>query len=164
MQLDAIDDDIIWRLAENGRLSIAQLAAAVGIASSTCHARVKALCDNGVIRAFHALVDLDAIGLPFQALIMVRARPQQKHELDAFAERIVRLPQIINLFSMASVDNFVVHVACTSRTQLRDFVSKYIHSEPTVISTQTNLIYDQYPGSEYMSHLRGLDEMRRDIP
>jgi hypothetical protein len=54
-------------------------------------------------------------------------------------------------------------VACASRTQLRDFVSTSIHNDPGVISTQTNLIFDHYFGSEYMDHLQGFDELRREI-
>lgn len=163
MHLDKVDEAIVWRLAEDGRQSIAQLAASIGIAASTCHARVQALRAEGVIQSFHAQVNLEAVGFPFQALVMVRLRPQRRAELEAYRERIIRLPQVLNLFITASVENCVIHVACASRTQLRDFVSTHVNSDPAVISTQTNLIFDHYLGSEFMSHLSGFDEMRHDI-
>ena len=163
MKLDEVDDEIVWRLVMDGRLSIAQLASAIGIAASTCHARVNALQAAGVIKSFHAEVDLDAVGLPFQALVMVRMRPQGRDELRAFAKRIIMLPQVMNLFFMAAAENFVVHVACASRTQLRDFVSMSINADPGIASTHTNLIFDHFVGAEHMEHLGGLAEVRREL-
>jgi DNA-binding Lrp family transcriptional regulator len=83
MQLDKVDEDIVWRLAMDGRQTIAQLASDIGIAPSTCHARVTALRASGVLKSFHAQVDLEAVGLSFQALVMVRMRPQRREEIQA---------------------------------------------------------------------------------
>lgn len=163
MKLDDIDDQIVWQLTMDGRLSVAQLAAAIGIAPSTCHARLSALRDAGVIKSFHAEIDLDAIGLPFQALVLARMRSQDRKEMRACVNRIVRLPQVINLFHMAAAEDLVIHVACASRSQLRDFVGTSINSDPGVMSSYTNLIFDYYVGAEHMSHLSGLEDMRRDI-
>ena len=86
MKLDEVDDEIVLATGDGWQALHRGTASAIGIAVSTCHARVNALQAAGVIKSFHAEVDLDAVGLPFQALVMVRMRPQGRDELRAFAK------------------------------------------------------------------------------
>ena len=48
-RLDEVDERILWTLAADARIPNNRLAAAVGIAPSTCLARVRALEDAGVV-------------------------------------------------------------------------------------------------------------------
>ena len=64
--------DILRELERDGRISNKELAALVGVAPSTCHARVRALRESGVLRGFHAQVDPEAVGRGLQAMIAVR--------------------------------------------------------------------------------------------
>jgi DNA-binding Lrp family transcriptional regulator len=57
---DAVDRRILEALAADARISNAALAEQVGIAPSTCLARVRALREDGVIQGFHAEIDLAA--------------------------------------------------------------------------------------------------------
>ncbi|MFW8745814.1 winged helix-turn-helix transcriptional regulator, partial [Mesorhizobium japonicum] len=52
--LDAIDRRLIELLREDARIPNARLADEVGLAPSTCLARVRALVEAGVIPGFHA--------------------------------------------------------------------------------------------------------------
>jgi DNA-binding Lrp family transcriptional regulator len=70
--LDDVDRRLLELLAADARISNARLAAAVGVAPSTALARVRALRSRGVIRGFHAEVDLAALGRPLQALVAIR--------------------------------------------------------------------------------------------
>ena len=61
--LDRIDFEILDRIQNNARLSNKELAAAVGLAPSSCLARVKRLRDAGVLRGAHAEIDGRALGV-----------------------------------------------------------------------------------------------------
>lgn len=54
--LDAIDFAILEALQKNARLSNKELAAEVGLAQSSCLARVTRLRETGVLKSFHAEV------------------------------------------------------------------------------------------------------------
>src|SRR5512147_2192272 len=60
--LDEVDLRLLELLAADGRTTNAALAEAVGIAPSTCLARVRALRERGAIRGIHADVDLAQLG------------------------------------------------------------------------------------------------------
>lgn len=62
MVLDRIDCGILAALQNDGRLSNKELAARVGLAPSSCLARVRRLREGGVLRGVHADVDPRALG------------------------------------------------------------------------------------------------------
>ncbi|MFZ0970979.1 MAG: winged helix-turn-helix transcriptional regulator, partial [Solirubrobacteraceae bacterium] len=65
--VDDIDRALLELLARDARITNQRLADRVGVAPSTALARLRSLRDRGVIRGFHAEVDLAALGRPLQA-------------------------------------------------------------------------------------------------
>ena len=71
MSLDRTDFGILSLLQNNASLSNKQIAAAVGLAPSSAHERLKRLRDEGVLRGTHADVDPKAMGIGLEALFFV---------------------------------------------------------------------------------------------
>ena len=61
--MDEIDRRIIQALRGDGRISNADLAAAVGLSASACHRRVRLLEESGTIRGYTALIGGAAVTL-----------------------------------------------------------------------------------------------------
>ncbi|MEZ3160676.1 Lrp/AsnC family transcriptional regulator [Microbacterium sp. BWT-B31] len=74
--LDAVGYRILEVLRENGRISMAALAARVGISRAGAYTRVEALTRDGVITGFSARVDPARAGLSICALVFVTVHPQ----------------------------------------------------------------------------------------
>ncbi|CAN5559783.1 Lrp/AsnC family transcriptional regulator [soil metagenome] len=162
-RLDEIDEILVWELTRNSRISNAALAEAAGIAPSTCHHRVKALQDAGVLQSYHAQIDLGAVGLPLQAIISIRLHAQARDRVREYAHKAILLPQVINLFYIGGQGDFLVHVACTSSEQLRDVVAAKLSADPIVASTHTSIVFDHMAGVQYMDHVTGFRDVRRAI-
>src|SRR5690349_506760 len=92
--LDATDRAIVAALAANARTTNSALAEEVGIAASTCHNRVRALVERGVLRGFHADVDPSAMGYGLRAVIAIRLQPTARAGIGSFARRIAQLPGV----------------------------------------------------------------------
>ncbi len=60
--VDAVDRAILELLAKDARITNQRLAERVGVAPSTALARLRSLRERGVIRGFHAEIDLAALG------------------------------------------------------------------------------------------------------
>src|SRR3981189_900709 len=69
ISLDAIDRRILERLQRDGRLSNSDLAEQVGLSSSPCWRRVKALEEAGVIKGYAAQLDAKSVGLSVNVLM-----------------------------------------------------------------------------------------------
>jgi len=148
VRLDGTDRLILRELMADARIPNNVLASKAGIAPSTCLGRVRALKDAGVIRGFHASVDLEALGLLVYALISIRVNPQARNKMLAIAQRLKALPNVQSVFLLAGDQDFLVHVACGTPTELRDFIAVHLASDPAIANTQTNLVFDHLTPGE----------------
>lgn len=145
--LDETDRRILRLLEQDARVPNNALAAAVGIAPSTCLGRVRALREAGVIRGFHAEIDPAALGRGLQAMIAVRMQAGARSRLTAFAQRIAGRPEVMDVYFVAGADDFLIHVAVRDTTTLRAFVVDQLSARPDVALTETSLIFEHIPAA-----------------
>jgi DNA-binding Lrp family transcriptional regulator len=144
--VDAIDRAILEALAQDARITNQRLAERVGVAPSTALARLRSLRDRGVIRGFHAEVDLAALGRPLQALIAVRLTVHARDEIDAFTVAVRELPGVLMVFHLTGVTDYLVWVAASDAQDLREFVVDHLATHPAVAHAETSLIYEHRRG------------------
>lgn len=147
VRLDDVDRAILRALADDGRVANNALAERVGIAASTCLARVRVLRESGVIRGVHADVDPAALGLPLQAMIAVRVQAGARAHMMEFAEHLRRLPQVRDIYFLAGADDFLVHVSAADSAGLRTFVVDQLSARDEVALTETNLVFEHIRGA-----------------
>jgi DNA-binding Lrp family transcriptional regulator len=143
--LDETDRHIVRLLARDARMPNNALAEHVGIAASTCLGRVRALRQRGVIRGYHADIDMAALGRPIQAMIAVRLQTHARGRINDFATTVAGLPEVLNVFFLAGADDFSIHIAVTGTEALRELIVN-LGANPDVASTQTNLIFEHLKG------------------
>jgi DNA-binding Lrp family transcriptional regulator len=141
-----VDRRIISELAADGRLPNNALADRVGIAPSTCLARVRALQRSGVIRGFHADIDPAALGFPLQAVIKVRLGSHNRDHVKRFTAALPEIPGVLQVFHVAGEDDYLIHVAADSAEGLRDLVLEHLNVHPVVRHTETHLVFERFPG------------------
>ena len=144
--LDEVDRAILEALSANARLPNARLAERVGVAPSTCLARVNALRESGVLLGFHAEIDLAKLGRPLQAMVAIRLAVHAREQIEAFTDATRELPGVISLFHMTGVNDYLVWVAAADTQGLRQFVVDHLATHPAVAHAETNLIYEQRRG------------------
>lgn len=163
LRLDVLDERILWELTKDARLSNAALAKRLHVSASTTHARVRALRAAGVIRSSHIEVDYEALGLTVQGLVSVRLRAQARPQIKTYAREVIQLPNVLSVYFVGGDVDFLIHVACTSTTQLRDFVASHLSMDPVVASTETQIVFDHLIGAEHKQGADGLAAMRRSL-
>ncbi len=117
------------------------LAAAVGIAPSTCHTRVRRLVETGVIRGFHADIDPDAVGRPLRAMIAVGLRPDARGRIRELVGEIAELPGVLDVYFLAGADDYLLHVATADTEELRGIVET-LNRRREVTGTKTSLVFE----------------------
>jgi DNA-binding Lrp family transcriptional regulator len=93
--MDAIDRKILAELQTDGRLTITDLAARVGLSVSPCHRRLRELERTGTIRGYRALVNPAAVGLTFEALLFVTMKQEDRETLLAFEAAVAQVPNVV---------------------------------------------------------------------
>ncbi|MGH8986990.1 MAG: Lrp/AsnC family transcriptional regulator [Acidimicrobiales bacterium] len=142
-RLDATDLALLQLLQRDARQTNKDLADAVGIAQSTCLERIRNLRALGVIRGWHAEVDLEAIGRPLRAVVSVRLRPKTTASVRAFREEMLEVPEVLAVWTLTGTDDFLVEVATHDVAHLRDFVLERVTGRSDVVDARTSLVYDQ---------------------
>jgi len=150
--LDDLDRTLIRALSRNARASGAALAAEAGVAESTVSTRIRRLQASGDIRGYRLDLDFNHVA-PMQALISVRLVKHARGEVDRFRQEAPTWPGVRALFHMAGADDYLLHVAAASASDLRDFVLTHLASHPAVKRTQTNLIFEHAEGTGWLDLL-----------
>jgi DNA-binding Lrp family transcriptional regulator len=140
--LDELDRHLVAALQNDARQTNRDLAESAGVAPSTSLERVRSLRDRGVIRGYHAEIDLAAIGRGVQALVAVRIRPPSRLNIEAFREWVLTLPETVGVFVVSGGDDFLVHVAVGDTDGLYAFVIDRLTERLEVADVRTSVVYE----------------------
>lgn len=142
MSLDRIDRQLIALLQEDGRRSNKSLAAAVGIAPSTCSERVQRLIDRGVFTGFHAEVQREAMGVGLEALVSVRLRRHAADEVERFWNHTQEMPEVVAVYHLSGANDFLCHVVVRNSNHLREVAVSGFTSLAEVKHIETSIIFE----------------------
>jgi Lrp/AsnC family leucine-responsive transcriptional regulator len=114
--IDAVDEQILRILRDNGRISWRDLGAEVGLSANAAGDRVRRLRDAGVVRGFAALVDPAAGGRGLEALVGVTLMPGT--DSDAFAALAAKLHPVTEVLHLAGRPDYQLRVSCRDTVEL----------------------------------------------
>ena len=125
INLDAIDRRILDRLQRDGRLSNADLAQQVGLSSSPCWRRVKALEEAGVIKGYTAQLDAKAIGLSVNVFMSVSLTTQIDEGVHAFERGAAARPEVMECYLMTGDSDYLLRVVVPDLEAYERFVMDF---------------------------------------
>jgi Lrp/AsnC family leucine-responsive transcriptional regulator len=111
--MDRIDRDIIDLLASDGRMSYRDVAAKVFLSPNAVAERVRRLVESGAIKGFNARVDLAALGMPLQALVDIKLKPDTSAQI--FESAVRSIPGIVSATLLAGNYDYCLRVACPNQ-------------------------------------------------
>lgn len=158
--LDRTDFEIIRLLQKNARLSNKQIAAAVRLAPSTCHERIKNLQSSGVIRGAHADVDLRAIGLNLEALVFIKLANYERSVIDRFLSEVESIPEVRRVFLVSGRHDAIIHLAVRDIDHLRNLGFDRITNQPLIVNIETSIVFDSRTRNELPLFADGAEPKR----
>jgi DNA-binding Lrp family transcriptional regulator len=111
--MDALDRKILAALQQDGRLTVTELAAQVGLTVSPCHRRLRELERSGAIRGYRAVVDAAALGLGFEVLVFVTMRREDRETLQAFEQGLSAIPSVVRAERLFGDPDYLLRVVTT---------------------------------------------------
>lgn len=139
--IDRIDFEILAKLQNDARLSNKELAAAVGLAPSTCLGRVQRLRADGILGGAHAEVNPEAFGIGIQALIAVQLQKHSRSSVKSFWKHVMAQPEVLAVYHVTGEHDFQVQVAVRDANHLRDLAMDAFTTRPEVSRIGTSLIF-----------------------
>ncbi|MBM7751497.1 Lrp/AsnC family leucine-responsive transcriptional regulator [Microbacterium laevaniformans] len=117
---DDVDRRIVAEVSRDGRMTLADLSAAVGLSVSAVQARLKRLESREVITGYRAIVDADAAGRPLAAFIEIT--PLDPAQPDNAPELLEHLDAIEACHSIAGDASYMLFARVASPRALEDLV------------------------------------------
>ncbi|MGB6116623.1 MAG: Lrp/AsnC ligand binding domain-containing protein [Mesorhizobium sp.] len=136
-QLDRIDRNILAALANDGRMSMAALAAKVGLSKTPVQARVRKLEETGFIGGYQAVIDREKMGEAHVAFVQVKLSDTRTDALDAFNRAIRQVAEIEQCHMIASNFDYLLKVRTRDIAAYRKVLGERISALPHVAQTST---------------------------
>ena len=121
--LDTTDRAIIAALTENGRMTVRELAAQIGLSSPSITDRIHKLEDTGAIRGYTIAFDPTVFGLGIAAHVRMRAMPGQVHKVT---QMLIDTPEIIEADRVTGEDCFIAKVLVSDVHELATVIDRFL--------------------------------------
>lgn len=137
---DQKDSQILLILQQNSRTSNAEIARQVGVAPSAVFERTRKLEERGVIRGYSAELDPKAVALGLLGFIFVRSN--EKSGGVETAERLARIPEVLEVHHVAGEDCFLVKARAQDTEAFGRLLRERLGRIATITSTRTTIVLE----------------------
>ncbi|HVL20364.1 MAG TPA: Lrp/AsnC ligand binding domain-containing protein [Amaricoccus sp.] len=137
--LDQFDRRILEALAADGRMSITDLAARIGLSKTPCQVRLRRLIETGYIEGFRAVLNPKKLGLDHVAFAEVKLSDTRESALAEFNAAVRRIPEIEECHMIAGRFDYLLKVRSPDIRTYRRILGEKISSLPHVASSSTSV-------------------------
>lgn len=134
--MDDQDRKLLTLLRHNGRRSISDLAAELGLSRATVRGRMERLESSGDILGYTVILRADAIAMPVRGIMLIEV---EGRAADRIVDTLGGFPQISAVHTTNGKWDLVVELGTDSLTDL-DAVLRRIRLIPGITASETSLL------------------------
>ncbi|MGI9307761.1 MAG: Lrp/AsnC family transcriptional regulator [Gammaproteobacteria bacterium] len=138
--LERKDRLILRELQRDSRLTTQQLAEKVGMSSSACWRRVRALEDSGVIDRYAVLVNPRKAGFSLSSMTLVSLGRHEQKNVENFVREVERHPEVLECFATSGEADFHLRVVVEDIDAYNRFLDDFIFQLPGVSQVRSNIV------------------------
>ena len=136
--LDSYERAMLVALQENGRYTVQELAARIGLSTSPTWRRLKSLEQRGVIKDYVARIDASRIGYHDTVFAHVTLSQHNRAGIGAFEETMLRRPEVLDVYSMTGDADYLMRVVARSTREYEHFLKEAVFTSPAVQQIKSN--------------------------
>lgn len=115
----------------------------MGLTVSPVHRRLRDLERSGVIRSYRAIVDPQAIGLSFDALVFATMKQGDRGILTEFERAVEAIPNILQAQRLFGEPDYLLRVVTTDQAAFQRLYDDQLTSLPGVLRLKSTLVMKQ---------------------
>ncbi|MET0596338.1 MAG: Lrp/AsnC family transcriptional regulator [Mesorhizobium sp.] len=142
VQLDGFDRKILALLQEDARLTNGDLSARVNLSPSQCSRRRQRLEEEGLIRAYRAVLDRDRLGFSLVSIVSVTLATHNRDNARRFAELLARLPEVQEAHALTGEMDYILKVVTPDLKALSAFVNGVLLPHDSVQHVKTAIVLE----------------------
>jgi len=136
--LDALDRRILRAVQVHGDISQADLAERVATSPASCWRRLKALEDDGILRATVRLVDPERVGKGLDVICQVRMKSHATNARAEFEKFAIEHDKIMDCYSMSGEWDYLVRVIVHDVREYEEFLMRELLAQESVATSASH--------------------------
>jgi Lrp/AsnC family leucine-responsive transcriptional regulator len=141
--LDRLDRRLLERLQRDGRATVAELAASIGLSPSAASERLRRLQAGGIVTGFGARLDAAKVGLGLLVFVEISLDHTTPDAFDRFAAAVKRLPEVLECHMVAGGFDYLVKARLRDMAAYRRFLGDALLSLPGVKGSHTYAVIEE---------------------
>jgi Lrp/AsnC family transcriptional regulator, leucine-responsive regulatory protein len=141
--LDDIDRKILAVLQADGRISLADLSAKVGLSPSPCLRRIRILERDGIIARYVAVLDQGKVGLPVSVFVSIKLESQREQALERFNKAIARWPEVLECYLMTGPRDYLLRIVVADLSAYERFLKQKLTKVDGIASIESSFALEQ---------------------
>jgi len=126
MKLDETDYKILAALQDDGSLTNKELSRKVHLSPTPVFERVKKLEEEGYIKKYTAVLDVDKLDCGFMAICNIKLKQHTFENATMFMEAVQNIPEIGECYNVSGDYDFVMKIYVSSMKEYQNFVMKIL--------------------------------------
>jgi Lrp/AsnC family leucine-responsive transcriptional regulator len=141
--LDDIDRKILAVLQADGRISLADLSAKVGLSPSPCLRRIRILERAGIIARYVAVLDQGKVGLPVSVFVSIKLESQREQALERFNKAIAKWPEVLECYLMTGPRDYLLRIVVADLSAYERFLKQKLTKVDGIASIESSFALEQ---------------------
>ncbi|MEM6625234.1 MAG: Lrp/AsnC family transcriptional regulator [Pseudomonadota bacterium] len=135
---DEIDIRIMRALAEDGRMSISDLADKIGLSQTPTAKRVRRLEESGLITGYQAQLSEALLGGALTVFTWVSLVDQKRESLTVFEHSMAASPEVMDCYLMTGDADYLLRIAVDNLEEFERFLTERVSSSDKVSSIRSS--------------------------
>lgn len=150
VKLDKIDRKILEILQANAKITNAQLSKDIGLSPAPTLERVKKLENMGIIKSYHAKLNVEKIGLGVSTFVQVSLVGHNKENIEEFVSQINEIEEIIECHHITGSGDFILKIITKDIATYQKLMLERVSDIKVVDNMQSMVILSTFKDSKVM--------------
>lgn len=120
-ELDHTDRAILRLIQRDAALSLAEIAAEVGLTPTPCWKRIRRMEQAGIITGRVALVDPAKVGLGLSVFVAIETGDHSAPWIEAFAATVAKMPEVVDCWRLGGDVDYLLRVVVPDMAAFDNF-------------------------------------------
>jgi DNA-binding Lrp family transcriptional regulator len=147
-KLDPTDRKILEILQANSNITNAQLAQEIGLSPAPTLERVKKLENSGIIKSYHAVIDMATVGLGVSTFVMVSLKGHNKENIAKFVSAIQKIEEVVECHHVTGQADFILKIVAADIPTYHNLILEKLTTIEVVDNMQSTIIFSTFKDSK----------------
>jgi Lrp/AsnC family transcriptional regulator, leucine-responsive regulatory protein len=150
LKLDPIDKKILEKLQANAKITNSQLAQEIGLSPAPTLERVRKLENMGLIKSYHAQIDMAKLGLGVSIFVQVSLSSHKKIQIKSFVDKINKIPEVVECHHITGAGDFLLKVITKDIASYQELILEKLVDIEEIGNMQSMVILSTFKDNKVM--------------